>query len=64
MIRQRNDDFSDEMLLRPRKLERMKCGGTPVADMESSIGGYRCDECFAIIGSMGQPKRCKEVNND
>jgi len=47
----------------PATLEKMPCGGTPVFDSESGYA-YRCDQCFAVIGSMGQPQRCKELNRD
>lgn len=46
----------------PYQLEKMPCGGTPLFD-EGSGYAYRCDTCHAIIGSIGQPKSCKELNN-
>lgn len=37
----------------------MPCGS--VAYWDSDCGtGYRCQSCFAIIGSIGQPRSCKE----
>ena len=45
----------------PEKLEKMNCGGTPLWDYPSECG-YRCDACMAMIGSVGQPERCKELN--
>lgn len=45
----------------PRTLERMPCGGMPVFDEDSGYA-YRCDLCYAVIGSMGQPDSCKETN--
>ncbi len=45
----------------PAVLERMNCGGLPVFDRESGMS-YRCDKCFAVIGSVGQSDRCKEMN--
>ena len=47
----------------PAKLPPMPCGGTPLFDSDSGCA-YRCDKCFAVIGSMGQPERCKEMNKD
>ena len=45
------------------RLPTMPCGGTPLFD--SAIGcAYRCDTCFAVIGSLGQSNRCKEINRD
>lgn len=38
----------------------LPCGGTAYLDPESSIWGFRCDTCFAIVGSIGQPSKCKE----
>jgi hypothetical protein len=35
----------------------MPCGGTAFFDGEYS---YRCWDCMAVVGSMGQPTRCKE----
>ncbi len=46
----------------PDTLEAMACGGTPVFDVSSGIG-YRCDACFAVIGSVGQSKRCIDIND-
>ena len=47
----------------PDTLERMNCGGIPVFDHESGFS-YRCDSCGAVIGSIGQPKRCVELNKE
>lgn len=38
---------------------RMPCGGTAHFD-EGAGYGYRCWDCMAVVGSMGQPSRCKE----
>ena len=43
------------------KLPQMPCGGTPIFDESSGIS-YRCDVCFAVIGSIGQPRDCVERN--
>lgn len=42
-------------------LPTMACGGTPLFDVDSGIS-YRCDTCFAVIGSIGQSSRCVEMN--
>lgn len=42
-------------------LPQMNCGGTPIFDSSSGIS-YRCDVCFAVIGSIGQPQSCVEIN--
>jgi hypothetical protein len=36
------------------------CGSTASFDVESGIS-YRCNECFAVLGSTGMPKQCKEL---
>lgn len=38
---------------------RLPCGGTAYFD-ESSVISYRCEDCMAVVGSVGQPQRCKE----
>ena len=45
----------------PNTLPRLPCGGIPVFDEESGCA-YRCDACFAVIGSVSQPKRCIDMN--
>lgn len=47
----------------PNTLQRMPCGGTPHFDHGSGYA-YRCDTCFAVLGSIGQSNRCKEINKD
>ena len=47
----------------PGKLEQMPCGGIPIFDYDSGCA-YRCDRCYAVIGSIGQPRECVEINND
>ena len=37
----------------------MPCGSVAEFDYESGIS-YRCTTCFAVIGSIGQPKVCKD----
>lgn len=38
------------------------CGNEAVWDYESDMG-YRCTTCFAMIGSIGQPKSCQDEAN-
>lgn len=47
--------------LRERELilKRMPCGGMPIRDHESDWA-YRCDTCFAVVGSVGMPPDCYE----
>ena len=35
------------------------CGSIAYFDHSSGIG-HRCDTCGAVIGSIGQPRECKE----
>jgi hypothetical protein len=35
------------------------CGSTARWDFDSDMG-YRCESCFAMLGSIGQPDHCKE----
>jgi len=35
----------------------LPCGSTAHFDGDFS---YRCDSCFAVVGSMGQSAQCKE----
>lgn len=37
----------------------LPCGGTAYFDVESGTS-YRCETCFAVVGSIGQPQRCKD----
>ena len=39
---------------------RLPCGGTAYFDETSGIS-YRCEDCMAVVGSIGQPQRCKDV---
>lgn len=40
----------------------LPCGSMARWDVESEIG-YRCESCFAMLGSVGQPNRCKEESD-
>jgi hypothetical protein len=37
----------------------LPCGGVAYFDTTSGIS-YRCETCFAVVGSIGQPRSCKE----
>jgi hypothetical protein len=37
----------------------LPCGGVARFDESSGIS-YRCEHCFAVVGSIGQPDRCQE----
>lgn len=36
------------------------CGATAHFDYGSGIG-YRCDDCGAVVHSVGMPRECKEL---
>jgi hypothetical protein len=38
----------------------LPCGGVAYFDPDSGIS-YRCETCFAVAGSVGQPKSCREA---
>ena len=37
----------------------LPCGGTAYFDEGSGIA-YRCENCMAVVGSIGQPQHCKD----
>lgn len=37
----------------------LPCGGIAHFDEGSGIS-YRCEDCMATVGSIGQPRQCKE----
>lgn len=39
---------------------KLPCGGTAYFDVESGIS-YRCMDCMAVVGSIGQPQECKDA---
>lgn len=45
-------EFNTQPMLLP-------CGGTAYFDESSGIG-YRCEDCIAVVGSIGKPQHCKE----
>lgn len=48
------DDF-----INPKSIDA-PCGATAYFDIGSGIG-YRCEECEAIIGSIGMPRECRTL---
>lgn len=38
---------------------RLPCGGTAYYD-ESSGCAHRCEDCMAVVGSIGMPSSCKD----
>lgn len=38
---------------------RLPCGGTAYFD-DGAGYGYRCEDCMAVVGSIGQPRHCKD----
>ncbi len=47
----------------PEFLPKMACGGTPRWDYDTECS-YRCEDCFAVPGSIGQSQTCKDINTD
>ena len=45
---------------REMKPMHLPCGGRAVFDESSGIS-YRCEDCMAVVGSIGQPQRCKDA---
>ena len=37
----------------------LPCGGTAYFDELSGIS-YRCENCMAVVGSVGMPRSCKD----
>jgi len=37
----------------------LPCGSVAYFDHESGIS-YRCSTCFAVVGSVGMPRACKD----
>lgn len=38
----------------------LPCGATAHFDHDSGIS-YRCEECMAVVGSVGQPRQCQNA---
>jgi hypothetical protein len=45
----------------PEDIE-LECGSIASFDAESGIS-YRCTTCFAVVGSIGMPRECKELED-
>ena len=43
------------------RFQRAPCGQTAEIDMEAEVPEYRCQHCGAIMGSVGMPRRCREL---
>ena len=41
---------------------KLPCGSTAIWDSPSDMG-YRCTSCYAMVGSIGQPKSCVDEAN-
>lgn len=41
----------------------LPCGAVAEFDYESGIS-YRCTTCFAVVGSIGMPRDCKQLMDD
>lgn len=41
-----------------RHRPHLPCGGVGIFDPESTTFSYRCNICFAVIGSVGMPRGC------
>lgn len=39
---------------------RLPCGGTAYFDEGGGGYGHRCEDCGAVVGSIGQPQHCKD----
>lgn len=44
----------------PDTLPAMPCGGIPEFD-DGSGYAYRCDQCGAVVGSIGMPSKCQSA---
>lgn len=51
--------YSEYEPVLPKPIELL-CGATAEFDVESGIS-YRCTTCFAVVGSIGMPRDCKEL---
>lgn len=38
---------------------KLACGSSAYFDQSSGIS-YRCEDCMAVVGSIGMPQRCKD----
>jgi hypothetical protein len=37
------------------------CGSVAYFDHDSTSYSYRCNDCGAVVGSMGMPRECKQL---
>lgn len=44
------------------KFTTAPCGSQASFELESL--SYRCESCFAVLGSLGMPEYCKELYNE
>jgi hypothetical protein len=57
-MKSRNDHYTTvDLQLDPM---RLPCGGVAYYDQDSGIA-YRCGQCLAVVGSIGQPQECKDI---
>ena len=40
----------------------LPCGNRATFDHASGMS-YRCDQCWAVVGSIGQPRECRDEMN-
>jgi hypothetical protein len=56
-----NSDYEPEYEISDRYPPiNLLCGNTARFDYESGIS-YRCETCFAVVGSIGMPRVCQEL---
>lgn len=51
--------YGDSGVREQYKPMHLPCGNRAYFDESSGIS-YRCEFCMAVIGSIGQPKQCKD----
>jgi hypothetical protein len=42
----------------------LPCGGVGIPDPTSAHPSLRCGNCFAVVGSVGMPDRCRKLYLD
>ena len=52
--------YSDRLRENEYPPMRLPCGGVAWLDPDSSTYGFRCEHCMSVVGSIGQPRDCKE----
>lgn len=48
----------------PKNSIRAPCGNIAILDRESSIGAYICQTCLTVVGSISNPCRNLEKDDD